>query len=321
VGLDAHFNLRPICAYPTVDEANLSVVVNKLKEFYGKLQNRNGLLLPAWRQVYGETRTVTFNDIITAYTRDPSCKAFVDFLADQAVGAGFYTTVNEEYPQAKEAKQVIDSFNESVNLDELMQIAAREIVASGNSFWLKTEPQNLQDLKILPLTGFDNPTAIKRNQYGTVTGYNYSYGDVKTGFKPEQIIHFCWNPVNFLAYGTGVFQVLLTELCFNGETRISFLEMKARIEKVMPEIFEKYAGPDELWIFAGASDEKLAEYQKLIQTKSRSTVRLQQTRSRHQNRFSRPQSPLRSLHRPHPQPSLLGRTNPPAKTVYHARIH
>jgi len=48
---------------------------------------------------------------------------------------------------------------------------------------------------------------------------------------------------------------------------MSFLEMKARIEKIMPEIFEKYAGPDELWVFAGASDKKLAEYQKLIKSK------------------------------------------------------
>jgi hypothetical protein len=211
--------------------------------------------------------------MVTAYTCDPSCKAFVDFLADQAVGEGFYTTVNENYGKAKEAKQVVDDFNETVNLDELLQAAAREIVASGNSFWLKTEPENLQTVKILPLTGFDNPTAIKRNQYGAVTGYNYSYGDVKTSFASEKIVHFKWNPTNFSAYGTGVLQVLLSELTVNDETRISFLEMKARIEKIMPEIFEKYAGPDELWIFAGASDEKLAEYQKLIKTKPKAGAR------------------------------------------------
>ena len=197
----------------------------------------------------------------------------MDFLADQAVGAGFYTTVNEQYAKADQAKQAVDEFNETVNLDQLLQIAAREILASCNSFWLKTEPDNLQNLKVLPLTGFDNPTAIKRNQYGVVTGYNYSYGDVKTSFSPEKIVHFCWNPTNFSAYGTGVLQVLLSELNFNGETRISFLEMKARIEKIMPEIFEKYAGPDELWIFGGASDEKLAEYQKLIKTKPKAGAR------------------------------------------------
>ena len=71
----------------------MSVVINKLKQLYEKLQPNTGALLPAWRQVYGEPRTVSFNDIITAYNRDPSGKAFVDFLADQAVGAGFHTTV------------------------------------------------------------------------------------------------------------------------------------------------------------------------------------------------------------------------------------
>lgn len=230
----------------------MSAVLTKLKEFYGRLQKNQGVLLPAWRQTYGETRIVSFSDVITAYTRDPSCKAFVDFLADQAVGLGFYTTVNKEYAQAEQAKQIVDEFNEAINIDELLQIGAREIVASGNSFWLTIEPEHLETLKILPLTGFDNPRAIMRNQYGDVTGYNYSYGDVKTSFPPEKIIHFKWNPTNFSAFGTGVLQVLLTELCFNGEKRMSFLEMKARIEKIMPEIFEKYAGPDELWIFVGA---------------------------------------------------------------------
>ena len=232
-----------------------------------------GTLLPAYRTVYGEPKVVTFSDVMTAYQRDPSCKAFVDFLADQAVGMGFYTTVNQEYEQAEKAKQVVDDFNETVNLDGLLQIGAREVVASGNSFWLKIEPERLENLKILPLTGFDNPKAVVRDRYGEVTGYNYSYGDVKTSFPPEKIIHFKWSPVDFSAFGTDVLQVLLTELSFNGDKRMSFLEMKARIEKVMPEIFEKYAGPDELWIFAGASDEKLAEYQRLIKSKPKAGAR------------------------------------------------
>lgn len=244
----------------------MSRIIQRIREAVSSRRS-TGSLLPAYRTVYGEPKAVTFSDVMTAYTRDPSCKAFVDFLADQAVGMGFYTTVNEEYEYAEEAKQVVDEFNESVNLDGLLQIGAREIVASGNSFWLKTEPEHLENLKVLPLTGFDNPKAVVRDQYGEVTGYNYAYGDVKKSFAAEKIIHFKWNPVNFSAFGTGVLQVLLAELSFDGETRMSFLEMKARIEKIMPEIFEKYAGPDELWVFAGASDKKLAEYQKLIKKK------------------------------------------------------
>jgi len=249
---------------------NMSTTLKKIKEFYARLRKDSGVLLPAWREVYGETPTLSFSDLISAYLRDPACKAFVDFLADQAVGMGFYTTVNSEYARAEEAKQVVDEFNESVNLDGLLQIGAREVVACGNSFWEKIEPNRLEQLRILPLTSLEK---IVRDQYGNVQGYRQtpSYGG-KT-LAPERIIHFKWNPVNGEAFGTGVLQSLCETLSFNGETRMSFLEMKARIEKAMSEIFEKYAGPDELWLFPGVSAEKLAEYQSLIKSKPKAGAR------------------------------------------------
>ena len=207
---------------------------------------------------------------MTAYLRDPACKAFVDFLADQAVGMGFYTTVNEEYGQAEKAKQIIDEFNETVNLDGLLQIGARETVAIGNSFWEKVEPTKLEHLRILPLTSIEK---INRDKFGVVQNYQQTatYGGKTLAL--ERIIHFRWNPVNGEAFGTGVLRVLLEQLSFNGETRMSFLEMKARIEKTMPEIFEKYAGPDELWLFPGVSKDKLAEYEKLIKSKPKAGAR------------------------------------------------
>jgi len=257
----------------------LSTILRRVKEFYREAKqlklagNSGGGLLPAWPVTSSESPAVSFSDILTVYQRDPACKAFVDFLADMAVGMGFFTTVNPNHTEAREAKQAVDDFCETVNLDGLLQVGAREIVACGNSFWLKVEPDRLENLKILPVTAFDDARAVVRDQYGEVERYNYSFGGVKTVFPPAKIIHFRWNPVNFGAYGVGLLQVLLQELSFNGETRQSFLEMKARMEKVMPEIFEKYAGPDELWLFPGVSAEKLAEYQRLIRAKPRAGAR------------------------------------------------
>jgi len=248
----------------------MSTTLRKIKEFYTKLRKEQGILLPAWREVYGETPTISFSDLVMAYQRDPACKAFVDFLADQAVGMGFYTTVNPEYAGAEEAKRVVDEFNEAVNLDGLLQIGTREVVACGNSLWEKIEPNRLEQLRILPLTSVEK---IVRGQYGNVQGYRQTaiYGG-KT-LQPERITHFKWNQVNGEAFGTGLLQSLCETLSFNGETRMSFLEMKARIEKTMPEIFEKYAGPDELWLFPGVSSEKLAEYQRLIKSKPKTGAR------------------------------------------------
>jgi len=245
--------------------------LNRLREAFSR--THPGTLLPAHRTAYGEAKQVSFSDVMTAYERDPSCKAFVDFLADQTVGMGFYTTVNEDYEKAEEAKAAVDEFNESVNLDGLLQIGAREIVASGNSFWLKTNETQPFGLKILPLTGFDDPKAVQRDETGTVKAYNYSFESVKKSFTPEQIIHWKWGAVNFSAYGTGVLQVLLQELSFDGEKRMSILEMKARIETRMIDVFEKYAGPDELWIFPKVTPDQLSQYQAMIKNKPKAGAR------------------------------------------------
>jgi hypothetical protein len=43
-------------------------------------------------------------------------------------------------------------------------------------------------------------------------------------------------------------------------------EMKARFENIMPDVLEKYVGPEAVYIFEGASEEKVSEYQRLIKT-------------------------------------------------------
>jgi len=229
-----------------------------------------GTLLPAWRETYGETPAVAFEDLIQLYLKDYAAKAAVDFLADQAVGAGFYTTVNEDYAQAEKAKAVVDEFCEAVNLDGLLQIGAREVVACGNSFWEKITPDGLENLKILPLTSIEK---VLRDPLGQVRGFKQTAAYGGKTLAPESIIHFCWNPVNGEPFGTGLLRSLLESVSFNGETRESLFRAKAKMEKFMPDIFEKYAGPDELWIFEGISDDKLAEYQRVIKSKPKAGAR------------------------------------------------
>jgi len=49
--------------------------------------------------------------------------------------------------------------------------------------------------------------------------------------------------------------------------------MKARIETRMIDVFEKYAGPDELWLFPGVSPDQLSKYQALIKGKPKAGAR------------------------------------------------
>ena len=254
-----------------------TTIQTKPKSFFRRIREafRGGpqgtLIIGSAAGAITESPALTFDAYLTAYVKDPSCTAFVDFLADQIVGMGFYTTANKNYPQAEEAKGAVDEFCEQINLDGLLHVGSREVVATGNSFWEKLEPEKLVDLRILPLTSIDR---IKRDSKGNVFSYVQTPQYGGQTIDSDRIIHFRWNPVNCEAFGTGVLRSLLERMAIpGGTTRISFLEMKARMEKILPEIFEKYAGPDELWVLEGIDDARLASYQNLIMNRPKAGAR------------------------------------------------
>ncbi len=108
----------------------------------GRLNETKDVLLPAWKSSFGERPPASFESLIKIHLRDPVARAAVDFITDQVAGAGFHTTA-----EVVEAKTVVDEFNESVNLDRLLLQTVQEIVAFGNSFWGKIEPENLENLR------------------------------------------------------------------------------------------------------------------------------------------------------------------------------
>jgi len=242
----------------------LSRFLGRLKGFYGRLRgtDKQGVLLPAWRSVTGETPPVSFETLMKVYIQDPAVRAAVDFLADQTVGMGFYTTAG-----MPRTKAVVDEFNESVDLDGLLMRATHEVVAFGNSFWEMIEPSRLECLRILPITSIEK---ILRDKYGEVQGYKQTFRYGGGSLDSDCIIHFRWNPLDGEAFGTGILRSLTEPMNLgNGEKRPSFIAMKGGMEKGMTEIVKKYAGPTEIWKFPGLADDKASEYASLIKNMPR----------------------------------------------------
>jgi hypothetical protein len=246
----------------------LSKVWRRLRELFRKqrLSESRGVLLPAWKSVTGETPPVSFETLVSIYVCDPAARAAVDFLADQTVGAGFYVTAD-----LSEAKAVVDSFNEAVNMDELLLQTTREVVAFGNSFWEKIEPERLETMHVLPVTSVER---IVRDVYGNVQGYKQSFRYGGGTLEPGRIVHFRWNMVDGEAFGSGVLRTLAESLkTANNEARPSFASMKAGMERSMTEIMRKYAGPTEVWKFEGLSDDRVSEYAALLKSMPREGAR------------------------------------------------
>jgi len=240
-------------------------LLKRLVESFTK-STRAGYAYPN-TQIFSETPEVPLSDILKLYEKDPACKASVDLLAAATVGMGFYTTAEDE-----EAKRVIDGFNEEVNLDALLNDMARVLIACGNDFWLKITPENMKELKRLNIDAIDK---IEHSLYSEenlkipskIEGYKLTQKYGGETLKPEALIHWKINCTGTSGFGVGILQVLLQTLILNGNRRPSYAWMKAKIERIMPKIFEKYAGPDVLALLEKANNETIQKFESVIKNR------------------------------------------------------
>ena len=244
--------------------------LRRLSEVF-TVRTRSATATPPKTLVY-ETPSIALTDVMKLYERDPACKASVDLLAASAVGAGFYTTIDVNYEKTAEAKRVVDGFNEAVNMDAMLCDMARTLIACGNDFWLKLSPEKLTDLRRLPIDG------VERVQQSFIEENKLRIPDRAESYKLRQayggetlsadaVIHWCINPLDASGYGTGVLQVLLHTLVVQSDKRPAFAWMKAKIERMMPKIFEKYAGPDVLALLERADESTIQKFQQAIRNR------------------------------------------------------
>ncbi|MEM3616670.1 MAG: hypothetical protein QXJ31_02000 [Candidatus Bathyarchaeia archaeon] len=245
-------------------------VLRRLIEAF-TLKRRSGYASAESQTIY-ETPSIPLADVIKLYERDPACKASVDLLAASAVGMGFYTTVNQNFARAGEAKRIIDQFNEEANLDMLLCDMARVLIACGNDFWLKITPEKLISLHRLPVDAIEKIEYSLIREGGLkipykVEGYKLRLAYGGETLNPEAVIHWRINCLGSSGFGTGVLQVLLHTLAFFSDRRPAYAWMKAKIERIMPKIFEKYAGPDVLALLERADAGTIQKFEKAIKSR------------------------------------------------------
>jgi len=221
--------------------------------------------------VFYETSDIPLVDVMKLYERDPTCKSSVDLLAASTVGMGFYTTC--ELGQEK-AKAIVDEFCETVNLDCLLNDMAKCLIACGNDFWLRLVPEKLTDVWRMPLD------AVERIELTSVPnlkvpykadGYKlrslYQSGNTTSILSPDAVIHWRLNSSNTSSFGLGLLQVLVHTLTIGSDKRPAYSWMKSKIERIMPKIFEKYAGPDVLAYLDKADPATIKQFEAAIKNR------------------------------------------------------
>jgi len=243
-------------------------IPGKLAEAVREATAEKGLFIPAMKARLGEQPPISLATLVEYYLKDPAVMAAVDCISEQIAGAGFYTICE---PGFEDAKKAVDEFCKDVNMDGMLIQTSKEVVLGGNCFWEKIRGKageqkgKLVSLKILPLSSLK---FILRDKHARRHGYIQQIGSEKVEFEADEIIHFCFNPMDGSAWGTGILHSLaVTKQVDETSVRPAFLDIKARLEDDIGKIVHRYAGPKRLWKFEGVGDEKLKEeYAPTIQT-------------------------------------------------------
>jgi len=254
----------------------LSKVVKKIREVFSPAF-RSGVASPDSQTVYDVT-VIPLADVWELYKRDPTCRSSVDLLAASTVGMGFYTTCapEKDYADAEKAKKAVDDFNKVVNLDRMLNRMAKRVIACGNDFWLKVSATEVIRLPIDAVEKIEVKfTEIQDIQVPRqVSGYKLRAKYGGGVLKPEVVIHWKLEDDDSpFGFGIGLLQTLLHTLTIKGnEKRPAYATMKAKIETIMPGIFEKYAGPDVLANVPGADDATIQKFETAIKNRKKEGV-------------------------------------------------
>jgi hypothetical protein len=227
------------------------------------LTHRTALFLTTTEKVMGVSPDVSFKTMSKVYLGDLAARASIDFLADQIAGAGFYTTMNDDYEEKSEgktAKDLVDEFCVEQGLDEVLQESARYLIGWGNVFWWVGNAKKIEFLRTVPLE-IIRDNGVKFDADGQLDRIELDWKRQPSEIPGDEVIHLAYNALSAKPLGIGVLQSLCTPLDIgNGETREAFYQIKAKIHSGMVDTVYMFGAPNELWSFPGLSRERLQEF-------------------------------------------------------------
>lgn len=162
------------------------------------------------------------------YRESALVNAAVNTLVDMTIGVGYFTECGDS-----KAKEIVDSYAEQVNLDEILRVTCRNMLIFGfapvERWWgstLQLKPLPPQSVYVM----MDEEGEIKKYQQKTWSGQFID-------FQPDEIIWFAHNTYPGNPYGIGLVEPIYT-----------IIKYKDEILKDICKIVHRYASPLNIWV-------------------------------------------------------------------------
>ena len=187
---------------------------------------------------------VIHNDQLKGYLDDEDAKMGIDFLAAKTTGGEHYFTAKTKF-----LSSYVESWTKKVNLNWLNWQVGKELLAFGNCFvrvrvpiWQANKPS---DFQILPI---ESMVRIWWTPDRRPLWYEFRGAEYNGYFRPGEVIHFVWNPVNGQVFGFGIMAQLTNRVTYLEDTpdgaiikeRESYLDIKHGLQNVSYKVMKRY---------------------------------------------------------------------------------
>lgn len=203
-------------------------------------------------QTYGVRLPTDFRTQVTIYNSDPCVKESIINMAEQvSAGGGFFVTTNDSYItkfNGMNARETINYFNETNDLDKVLLLASKELVAFGNSIWYIKDGLKHCSIELIDHAIARKKTIPIQSEYNLITTYDAGNKTIHYG----EFIHMKNNVIGFEPFGTGIILGLIVQP--DNDTP-SLWTMRKSVRMSMDEGFRKFSFGNELWTIEGLSPE------------------------------------------------------------------
>ena len=224
---------------------------------------------------WGETEkpSIDRKKCVELYKTNPLAKQAIDLTVSDAIGGGYFTECSDE-----EAKRLVDAFAEKVRLDELLILAVRDMLVTGDGTLERIYSDEHEEERRIVVDGKERVRRVIAPVKGAklvglkwVPAFTLEVARSKTGkvlwwkqeveyktlwFAPEKILDFRWNPTGLSYYGT-------SEL----EPVFNLLQDIDDIQDAFVKIIKRYAAPPIIWKAKGLSKEELERHKQTVEEK------------------------------------------------------
>jgi len=191
-----------------------------------------------------DTPVVPFKDQLQGYIDDEDAQMAINFLAANATGAEHYFKGKTESLIAH-----LKDFTKLIELDNIANAVAKECLAFGNSFWRLRKPiwevDSFKDFQQIPI---DSAARIWWTPDRRPIWYEFRGSSYNGYFRPYEIMHFKWNPVNASVFGFGMMTQIVKTVSYEEQTpdglqsmvRMSYLDIKHGVQNLVYRSLYRY---------------------------------------------------------------------------------